>query len=869
MNYSSIQPTYVVKQKLYVDKNTIFVVLPDTNLQIWNEIYKTNLLLSNCVGLVCPNKIFTIGNKKFNGKAHYLEVKKRLMALNDKKIGKKIKVLTTFPQKKDDVVSSKTNRFFFYDISMWSQAFNYLLQHYSEKIVAKFLFKELEQTFNRLKTSNPSYNVDFMMLIKDQQGQLFNFIKNIRAVVKAEEFKKINFFDDFTTISDCQNVLFPIICKDKGEIKIIISNLIKMEKYVEIETKAEEMSKEETIKIEDNEPNKTPSIISNLIKNLATSKLIVTPNKEKDEIKLSVNQDELRKFLKVYKIDDPDIVANVKSALDEYINTHKDKLTQDEAEHIVLKAINYSLYGTEEIKEEYLERPSLLINKLKEIDTYKVGLNIPNVKKSIVQPNNIIDLKYTTGQTRQKFEFENAIHNNVKKLFESLETVNSENPIKIKKIEWDIQDNNSDRFINYKVTLQNVNGGKKNPYTVQLKVPSPVNEKYFKLHNNYYIMSTQQFLRPVTKTDKNEVRIISNYGIVRVGLANVKYNPSDIEEICKYIQVKYPKLIKELTDEHCQFSDNSTIYFAGEILYESQNLTVILDDDTGSLINKETNEEINQGRFEFLYETVLNKIQVQNPEDNLTKTKKSIPYIWIYLGAIKMPLILYLWSRKGLLSALNSYGIDYELVDKKNSNTNIQTKDGKFLSIKPKNIKEQLIVNGLLNLKLKNQIENLDNPQEIFPYIAENYGSRANNLISLLSENFADPITKELLQFEDLPSDLVTLSSTTAVDQLLNKKIDSLADLKIYRSRLSEIILNIMYRQIKMAQNAYKMKVDSGDDTASLYLDTDYVINNLLTDAGVLQNVSPVSPLNEIMQSSRVIKSGKGGKYATSYGNIC
>jgi len=869
MNYDSIQSTYIIKQKIYVNKKTIFIVLPDTNLQIYNEIYNTNFLLSNCSGLICPNKIFTIGRKKFNGKVHFLEVKKRLMANTEEKIGKKIKVLGSLVLDKEekDIRNQRKSNYYFYDATMWIEAFNYLLQHFSERGATKILLNELESLYKKIKSFNPIYNVDLVFFIKNQQGQLFNTLMNLRNIIKSDDFKKMNFFDDYALVSDCQNVLIPLVYREKGETKIIISNLQKLKTFVEENPEIEQISQSSVVVSDKKEPKPKEesrpisSIISNIVQDLQSSKLIADmPDRETQNIKVSLNQEDLRKILKVYKINDPDIIANVKSALESYINTTKERPTREEAEHVVLKAINYTIYGTGEISEEHLEKPSLLINKLKQIDTYKVPLVLPATQNTPLQLDKIIDLKYTTGQHRQKFEFETVIHENIQKLFGSLETINTECPIKVKKIEHEIKDDNSDRYINYKITLQNLAGGKKEPYVVQLKVPSPINDKYFKLHGNHYIMSTQQFLRPITKTDKNEVRMISNYGIVRVGLANTKFNPSDLDNILEYIKVKYPKLIKEKTEESCQFSDGSIINFAGLKIYESPDLSVTTDEDTGKLINQKTNEPINQGKYEFIYSTILDKIQTINPEDQLTKTKKSNPYIWIYLGAIKMPLILYLWSQQGLLSALNTYGIDYEIVDNnKGSGIFIPTKDNKFLLVKPDNIKEQFIANGLLNIKLKEPVNDLTNPEEIYQYIADNYGSRAMDLITLLTVNFIDPVTKELLQFENLPTNLVSLSSTIAVDQLLNKKIDSLSDLKLYRSRLSEVILHSVYKQIKMAQNTYRKNVLVGDENATVFLDPDYVINTLLTDAGVLQNIEPVSPISEIMQSSRVIKTGIGG----------
>ncbi len=886
MNYTFIRPTHVIKEKIYVNNKTVFIVLPDTNLKIYNEIYNLNFLISNCMGLVCPNKIFTIGKKKFNGKAHYLETKKALSADPESdKAKRRIKVLTNLIIKQDQRGENNKAKYFFYDASMWSQAYLYLTEHFSERAATKLLFNEMQELFNQLKQMYPTFDVDIVMLIKNQQGKFYNMIQNIRYLMKQDDLRKMKFFDNYCLVNDCESVTLPIMNREKGETFIILQNIQKMEKYVEIRTAAETvdqteavstLDKEESIAIKDKSEEQKSEQVPNLadkpifekspffklLFNVQPLKLKSDIDINSDEVKLSVNQDELRRVLKTYKIDDPDIVANVKSALDLYINTHKKRPTREKAEEIILKAINYSIYGDDEIRPEYLEKPGLLFSKLKQIDVYKVPLNIPSYDNLIIDPKDIIDLKYTTGQHRQKFEFETAIHENIKKLFSSLESVSNQFPIKVKKIDYEIIDNNRDRYINYKITLQNMNGGKKEPYTVELKVPAPVNDKYFRIHGNNYIMSTQQFLKPVTKTDKNEVRMISNYGIVRVGLANAKFNPTDIENICQYIKIKYPKVIKNLDNDKCEFADESVIYFDGELVYVSKNNKVIIDPDTGKLYDTKEKQEITQKKYEYLYSVILNKISEINPKDALLETKKASQYIWIYLGAIKMPLIIYLWSQKGLLSALNDFGIDYEIQDHPDkAKISIPTSNNKYLVISydKQDIKKELILNGLKNIKFKEPIKDLNDPQEIYQWITDTFGTRSLDLIANLTANFVDPVTKELLQFEDLPTNLVSLASTVAVDHLLNKKIDSLSDLKIYRTRLSEIILNVVYKQIRMAQNTYRMSVLTGDDNATLFLDPDYVMTSLLTDTGVLQNVEPVSPVNEVMLSSRVIKTGKGG----------
>jgi DNA-directed RNA polymerase beta subunit len=908
MNYSSIHPANIIRQKLLIDKNVIFITFPDTNLDIAKEIYNTNFLISNCKGLVCPNKMFSIGRRKFNGKEHFYDIKRKMIKdTGENKPGRKIRVLNSLvieKPKRETLTSSKnTASFFFYDASIWSKALNTLMQQYPEKAVTLMIFDELKTLYEQLKNNNPTHNVEVLFLIKNQAGHLYNIFQNIRRFIKLSEFKDYNFFDTYTLISDCEGTLLPIFRKEDNETSIIIQNLTKLEKFIEVNTTIDDINKIkenavsdnvedgsiETLNISQSSPSSvtvaptkenevslikqsiqdttktlvksTESVLTNIVKSLQTSTLVATKNDKTDEIKLKVNQDELRNALKSHKITDPDIVANVQTALNQYINHTKTRPSQDQAEDLVLRAINYTLTGSDVVSDEYLHKPKLLFDRLKQINTYKVPLDIVE-NNNVISPNEIIDLKYTTGQHRQKFEFETAIHENVSKLFNSLETVGTEYPIKVKSIEHEIKDDNVNRYINYKVTLQNLNGGKKEPYVVELKVPSPVNEKYFKLHGNNYIMSNQQFLRPVTKTDKNEVRMISNYAIVRVGLAHIKFNPTDLVDILKYIEIRYPTIIKKKNDDYCEFNDGSIVYLTGTDIYKSKDLIINTDIESGRLQNTKTKEVIKQNKFEFLFDVILDKIQNVNPKDNLSRTKKNNPYFWIYIGSKKIPLIFYLWSQKGLLSVLNEFEIDYEFVDKMDGNDEsiyLEQDSGKYLKITPETLKQKYLLNIFSNMKFKEKIKDFNNPEELYPFVTQNYGSRTIILLRLISENFVDPITKELLQFENMPTNLVDLTTKVSIDQLLNKPIDSLSDLKIYRTRLSEVILNLVYKQIKLSHNYYRKKIIEGDEKADVFLEPDYVINSLITTAGVLQNTEPVNPVTELLLASRVIKTGKGG----------
>ena len=345
------------------------------------------------------------------------------------------------------------------------------------------------------------------------------------------------------------------------------------------------------------------------------------------------------------------------------------------------------------------------------------------------------------------------------------------------------------------------------------------------------IFSNQQHFKILTKTKKNEIRVLTNYATLQLIIENLKFNVSDVYDLLRYIQQRYPTLLLEVTDKFAEFSNGDKIYFIGDQVLESINANVVIDPETNQLVNTiNPDEKFKYGRFEFLFDYILSKVHDVNPEDNLTKTRKSIPYVAIYMSGVKMPFIIYMWSQLGLMSTLNRFSINYEITDDRGETGDVilELTDKKFLVLRPETIRERLLVNGLLVSKVKYPIENLDAPESIDQHIADTYGVRTNFLVDNLTRNMLDPISKELLQFENYPTNLPGLLAGPALNMLLNQKPDSLTDLKIYRSRMSEIVLRILYKQLTRAANSYGHKVEFGDQDAKLIIVDNYVINEFL-----------------------------------------
>lgn len=867
MKYSAIKPETIVRSKIRVDKPSIFLLLPDINMEMKNIIYNTGISLVNCYGVISPFLTIRFFNQRVYSRRHARTLRQDLMDVEGAE--KKLKVFHNLPitQQSFDQRQTQAAGFYFYDLSIYSFALRHLHQDISLKVLARHLFQKLQQSYSQIKTNFPTYNIDTFMFVNSEETPLYNMLNSIRTVMPVKDLQDIDFFDNYTFASNLDQI-FPIMQKHRAQTQVITKNLGKLSGLVkrapDTLDAGSQPEKDQTI---DTTKSKTVDDFETQPDDIFTPDVKKTPGalstvKQSDEETLGhVNVDKLRDVLSNYKIDDATIVANTKLAVDYYKqNTPEEEIQKDDLMDLVLKSIHYTIHGTGELQERYIHNPELLINKIKNMQAHRMKLEMPE-NDHIIDPRDIIDLEYTTGQFRQKMEYEKTIHDNIKQLFSTLENV-SNHPIKVKKIDYEIQDNDRDRILHYKVTLKHATGENQQPYTVRLKVPGIVNDRYFKLRGNHYIQSNQQVLKPVTKTDKSEVRLLSNYAIMRVRTRNMRFNPSDVIQLLEYIRVKYSHIVQNSDySSYIQFVDGSSVNLTGDTVYESQTAKIFYDDD-GKLIDHKNNP-INQGKNELIFEIFRDKIRNDNPEDQLTTGKRRIPYLEIYLSGIKMPLIIYLWSQEGLLKALNDLEINYRIINQnealESNEIAVSLNNNQRVACTYENVRQELILNGILASRIKDIPSQIDEPDSIHDHIAETYGSRAISKINLMTQNQIDPVTKDLLEFEGMSTNLTQLVSTDMIDVLFEKQPDSLADLNIYRSRLSEVVLNLMYKQIKMAHNKYQTERETGDMSSHIYLDEDFIVNALLTDASsILQYAEPYNPVEEIMFSSRAVKSGRG-----------
>lgn len=854
MKLSQITSLKVCTEHVYVDQPRILVYIPDTSASA-TSIYHTGLLLHNCEKIITKSNIIKIPvvNLTINCKKLYYKLKKDFQ---DMKSVKKLHVVSSLNSVVNKKSSFKNTYFIFLDIA----SHNMLS---SDKVPDKLLFQLFleyvhKNYYNHIKKIVPKIDVDIILGFNNNNGRLLNLFKEYGTVVfQTGEISKLPLFDNYIYASDLNDHFLPIVNKNRGKNQLIRQQLSKLIEFINSKEKenVKIVSDEEGLIVTNKLANKETNLVSAITEKLSKQKLTASIDPDTKQLEINIDTKTISKVLKKYKINDPNIVINAKAAIVNYIKETKQQPPKDVTEILLLKAINKTVHGTDKLDEKYVRQPQLLLKKLNEINVYQNKLEMFCEYPS-VNPHDIVDLTYTTGQFRHQFEFEDVIHENIKKLFKSLEN-RANDPVKIVKIKYEIVDTNVDRYIEYTITMKNLTGKNKQPYDVTIRVPALVNERYFKIGGKTYIIPSQQFFKPLTKTEKNEVRLLTNYAIARIILANVILDITNFKKIIGYIQTRYKNKIKEVTDTKIVFKNGEIIDINNEILYTSKDKEVIWNAEDNKLYRKLPNgerQELKLGKYEFIY-MKLSEIT----GDNFTKNK--IAYFLIHLGGQKMPFILFLMSQKDILKILLDYGIDYKIVKDASEIDSVYVlsndKD-EYLVMHPQTPKEKYLLNGLI-------VENVEhissfNNAEAGRDIVNSKISRGSEYIDHMIQNMIDPVTKELLEYENLPTNMVNLLQYNAIDKLLNDPIEHMSDLGIYRVRMSELILNLLYSQIMRAHKQYsEVSIQFHPEEAKIYFDPDFVIKNLITEGKILQYTGTISPVQEVMLASRVTRLGKGG----------
>jgi len=866
MNFKQIKKSSTI-DKLSITERQILHIIPDFDTPLNKSIMDIPLNHRQVQFYIIKSGLFKLGRKTLNPKEYYNNSKKLL-------IDNHMNVKRTIPKELSQ------NKFIIIDHTIAMQAVRFIAEKSSEKSALFYLLQYLKKEISVIKQTHPTFNQNilFDLTVPNGLNELLSQLTKFNHETLNSEYKM---FDEWMLAASHAGddvIILPIMGFNNGKVELYRSKLLQAKSNV----KAAEPLKVK-VKLSETD-NDTDS--SKLTKDIVTDTLRKDIVKKDDELssKIVIDRRKLSGILKRYKIKDPILANNVKSAVDDYIKvTEDDQIKQDNVELVVLKAINKSIYNTDVLPEEYIDNPNKLFSKLSQSNSYSEKISYPKIDNQAVTAKDIINFDTVTGPVRHKFEFSENLDFAMATMFKSLQKLKN-HPIEVVNIKKDIKDNNLHRFYEYTITLKNQIGGEQEPYDVKIKVPALVNDRYFKLGGNEYIMVSQQYLQPLTKDKDNEVRFLTHYNMTRLSVQNLKFNISQVQDILNYINLKYAEIVTETkTDDknnihYIKFSNAEIFDLTSLTPYNgiSTNLEYIdgLYYEVSKVERFATPIKIGNERNEFLYKKLIKQISRVNPSDKLNKSVRTIPYIRIHIIGQKIPLILFIAQHMGLLNALTKVDIDYEIgesLERPEPNLTLSLANGQNLYIYTKDLRQELIANGLIHNHMAKKFINMDvselNKKETYDEMFRKiYGATIIKKIDEVHEKSIDPTTAELLDFYDYPDNFLDVLIEPGLEKLLNSEVDHGGDLAKLRVRQSEVFTNILYDQMMLAASTYSDNVGF-DASAKLRFDEEYLISNLLgkhihakNDGGALLELStPYSPYAELTLASKVSKSGKGG----------
>ena len=327
--------------------------------------------------------------------------------------------------------------------------------------------------------------------------------------------------------------------------------------------------------------------------------------------------------------------------------------------------------------------------------------------------------------------------------------------------------------------------------------------------------------------------------MTRMAVKNMKFNTSQIDEIVGYIETRYPELIKNISKdrdklESVEFKDGTIIQPREEVPFQRFDKKIVRNGRKFVIEKRDEKTDLTIGKNEFLFEELLKQIQSINPEDKLTTSKRSIPYVQANIVSRKIPLVYFLWQQQGLIEAMVNMGVDFEISNEatKPGTKHITMKldgDG-FLFIYPENRRQELVFNGLMQLPKQITIgpDDLSNRHALDNFINDKFGCKTTSTFDIAIEKMIDPTTAKLLEFNEYPDNYIDVLTQPLLEKLLNDEPDHPADLKNLRVRQAEILSSTIYDQLSIAHNTFVEKVNTGNEDAKIRMDENYIINNLM-----------------------------------------
>ena len=496
---------------------------------------------------------------------------------------------------------------------------------------------------------------------------------------------------------------------------------------------------------------------------------------------------------------------------------------------------------------------------------------------------------------KPNFEADYNIDADIVKCLHSL-SQNKDVPMSVIDISTEDRSTSEDSIITYTVHLEDSLGKR---HTLRFDMPKIINKRFLRLRGNDKIIPGQLINLPIIKTDEDTVQVVSNYNKIfitrygQVGKINQSTNAL-IRALTKLKENNYKLEVKddndiptpskidlgnnakisakyELPAEYVELSkifnkitttDGRVYYFnRDELIHKLEEKKVKVESDQGFMVIGITkdNQSITVPE-EGVSSALINHLGIHKYAYTFMKPGARMTYSQASILNSKIPLIVVMAYTAGLTGALNAAGIEYNLSEKRPTNTKnyFRFNDG-FLSFNDSYAPDAaLLVNGLAVINTQEYSLTDIDTKAMWLDVLDDFGgrNRADGLDSF-ANLMMDPITVEVCKTYKLPTDYIEVLAY-ASSLLTTNKFNRHTDITGNRFRTNERLVHFLYKALATSYGMYLREIKNNRKDAKMTMKQSAVIDMALSDV-TTSDLSKLSPLLELESANTVTFKGLSG----------
>ena len=496
---------------------------------------------------------------------------------------------------------------------------------------------------------------------------------------------------------------------------------------------------------------------------------------------------------------------------------------------------------------------------------------------------------------KPNFEADYNIDADIMKCLHSL-SQNKDIPMSVIDVTVEDRSTSEDSILTYTVHLEDSLGKR---HTLRFDMPKIINKRFLRLRGNDKIIPGQLINLPIIKTDEDTVQVVSNYNKIfitrygQVGKINQSTNAL-IRALTKLKENNYKLEVKdgdavaspskidlgnnakisakyELPAEYVELSkifnkvttsDGRVYYFnRDELIHKLEEKKVKVESDQGFMVVGITkdNQAITVPE-NGVSSALINHLGIHEYAYTFMKPGARMTYSQASILNSKIPLIVVMAYTAGLTGALNAAGVEYNLSEKRPTNTKnyFRFNDG-FLSFEDNYAPDAaLLVNGLSVINTQEYSLTDIDTKAMWLDVLDDFGgrNRADGLDSF-ANLMMDPITVEVCKTYKLPTDYIEVLAY-ASSLLTTNKFNRHTDITGNRFRTNERLVHFLYKSLATSYGMYLREIKNNRKDAKMTMKQSAVIDMALADV-TTSDLSKLSPLLELESANTVTFKGLSG----------